>query len=224
MTTSPVILDPRSTHPELDPSRNIRYAVTTALAVAAPILFTISNVALPRLSGSTADVVAQLPGVLDRLLVVKLFYALGSALMITLVIALWRVTVTRGGIVRLVGGVLVIFGAGCNALGEVVDGYLAFGMHGGAVAAASQVKVFDLLDSATAALPISFLAIPVMSLGLVVMMVGVAMARVVPVWLPALTIVGGIAAGFVGVGVLSLIGLLWALPVAAIAVIVSRRP
>ena len=224
MTTSTVILDPDVAGLYPDRYRGVRHRVTTVLAVAAPILLTISNVAIPRLTGSTTEIVAQLPGVVDRLLVVKLVYALASLLMITLVCALWRITAARGGALRFLGGSLVILGAICNALGEVVDAYLAWGMHGGAVPAGAQVRVFDLLDNSTAALPISFLAVPVMSLGLVVLMIGVSMARVVPLWLPLLTIAGGLAAGFTGTGAASLVGLLWALPIAGITVAVSRRP
>jgi hypothetical protein len=220
--TETTVLDPSAPRVEPDPTRAFRSAATTALAVAAPVLFTLSNVALPKLTGSTANVVAHIPAVATRLLAVHLVYAVASLLIVFLAVALWRIDARRGAVVRLIGGGLLIVGAVSNALGEVVDGYLAWGLHHVGVASADQVRLFDLLDNSSAALPISFIAIPVLSLGLLVLMAGVAMARVVPLWLPVLTVVGGIAAGFVGVGPASLVGLVWSFAAAAVVLLVAR--
>ena len=119
-------------------------------------------------------------------------------------------------------GVLLVIGAVSNALGEVVDGYDAWGLHAAAVAPAAQVRLFDLLDNSAAALPVSFLAVPVMAIGLVVAMAGVLRARVAPWWLPALVIAGGLVAGFAGSGPLALIGLVWSLGTAAVVLLVAR--
>ena len=83
------------------------------------------------------------------------------------------------------------------------------------------MRFFDLLDNSAAALPIGFVAIPVLSLGLLLLMVGVLLSRVVPAWLPALVIVGAVASGFVGTGIASALGLVWALPAGAIVWLVA---
>src|SRR3984957_13547281 len=160
------VLEPGPRRPDGDPTRGWRFGVLTGVAVAAPLLFTLSNVFLPVLHGSNASVVAQIPAVANRLLAVKLLYALASLLLIALAVAIWRIDTRRGAVLRFTGGVLLIIGAVSNALGEVVDGYFAWGMHQAAIPAAGQVRMFDLLDNSSAALPVSFLAIPVMSLGL----------------------------------------------------------
>jgi hypothetical protein len=216
------VLEPGTRRPDGDPTRGWRFGVLTGVAVAAPLLFTLSNVFLPVLHGSNASVVAQIPVVANRLLAVKLVYALASLLLIALAIAIWRIDTRRGAVLRFTGGVLLIIGAVSNALGEVVDGYFAWGMHQAAIPAAGQVRVFDLLDNSSAALPVSFLAIPVMSLGLLIMMVGLLKARALPWWLPALVIVGGLASGFAGSGAVALIGLTWSLGAAGIVVMLAR--
>ncbi|HEY0936686.1 MAG TPA: hypothetical protein VGD91_23500 [Trebonia sp.] len=224
--SSPVhtaVLDPAAPRPDADPARRWRFGAVTGIAAAAPLLFTLSNVFLPVLHGSNASVVAQIPAVAGRLLAVKLVYALASLLLIALAVAVWRADTRRGAVLRLAGGVLLIIGAVSNALGEVVDGYLAWGMHQAAVPAAGQVRLFDLLDNSSAALPVSFLAIPVLSLGLLVAMTGLLMARVLPWWLPAAVIAGGVAAGFTGSGAAALVGLVWSLGAAAIVVLLARR-
>jgi hypothetical protein len=215
------VLDPSETRLEADPTRRTRYTLTTCLAVAASVLFTLSNVFLPHLTGSTANVVAHIPAVVNRLLAAKLVYAVGSLLLIPFVVALWRVDARRGAALRLVGGCLLIVGGLCNALGEVTEAYLAWGMHHVGIGATSQVRLFDLLDNSTAALPISFIAIPVLSLGILLLMVGVLRARVVPGWLPGVTIVGGIASSVAGVGLPALVGLVWALPAAAVVILTA---
>ncbi|MBO1755693.1 hypothetical protein [Allobranchiibius sp. CTAmp26] len=53
-------------------------------------------------------------------------------------------------------------------------------------------------------------------------MIGVLMARVVPWWLSVLTIVGALASGTVGVGVASLVGLIWSLAAGAVVILVAR--
>jgi hypothetical protein len=215
------VLEP-GTRPDEDPTRGWRFSVLTGVAAAAPLLFTLSNVFLPVLHGSNASVVAQLPAVASRLLAVKLGYALASLLLIALAVAIWRTDTRRGAVLRFAGGVLLIIGAVSNALGEVVDGYVAWGMHQAAIPAAGQVRMFDLLDNSSAALPVSFLAIPVMSLGLLIMMAGLLKARVLPWWLPVLVIAGGLASGFAGSGAVALIGLTWSLGAAGIVVMLAR--
>lgn len=220
--TATTVLDPSITHLELDPTSRLRAVTTTVLAVAAPVLFTVSNVWLPSLTGSTARVVAHVPAVANRLLASHLLYALASLLMIALAVALWRIDVRRGSVLRLVGGVLLIVGGVSNALGEVTDGYLAWGMHRGAVEAAAQVRTLDILDKSSAGLPISFLAIPLLVFGLLLLLAGVLRARVVPAWLPILTVVAALVSGAGGVGPGALLGLGWSAGCAAIVVLVAR--
>ena len=219
---SAAVLEPDELRQDLDPTRAWRFGLTTVLAAAAPVLFTLSNVVMPVLHGSNASVVAHIPPVAGRLLATKLSYALSSLLLVFLAVAIWRVSERRGAILRFGGGVLLIVGAVSNALGEVVYGYSAWAMHHAGIAQAGQVRVFSLLDNSAAALPVSFLAIPVMSIGLVLAMVGVLRAGTVPWWLPALVIVGGIASGFAGDGMLSLVGLIWSVAVAVIVVQIAR--
>jgi hypothetical protein len=216
------VLEPDAPRLDSDPTRGWRFGVTTGVAAAAPLLFTLSNVFLPVLHGSTASVVAHIPAVANRLLAVKLVYALASLLLIALAVAIWRIDTRRGAVLRFAGGVLLIIGAISNALGEVVDGYVAWGMHHAAIPAAGQIRVFDLLDNSSAALPVSFLAIPVMSVGILIAMAGLLKARVLPWWLPVLVIVGGLASGFAGSGAIALIGLIWSLGAAGIVVMLAR--
>lgn len=220
--TDPTLLDPGIRRPEADPTVGWRRSATTAAAVAAPVLFTVSNVALPKLTGSDADVVAHIPPVADQLLASHLLYALASLLFIPMTIALWRIRVRRGSVLRYTGGLLLVVGATSNALGEVVDGYLGWGLHRATVDRAGQVRLFHLLDNSAAALPISFIAIPLLFLGLLVMMVGVIRARVVPTWLPTLAVVGSAGSAVVGVGAPALAGLVWSFAVAALVVLVAR--
>jgi hypothetical protein len=221
-STVSTVLEPDDLRFDHDPTRAWRSGLTTVLAAAAPILFTLSNVIMPALHGSNASVVAHIPPVADRLLATKFGYAVASLLLVFVAVALWRVSERRGAALRLAGGVLLIVGGVSNALGEVVFAYSAWGMHRAGVAPAAQAHVFSLFDNSTAALPISFLAIPVMSVGLVLLMAGVLRAAIVPWWLPVLVIVGGLAAGFVGVGVPALIGLVWSVGTAVLVVRIAR--
>src|ERR1700753_3655264 len=174
--------------PAEDPPRTWRSGLTTALAVAAPLLFTLSNVVMPALGRSNASVVAHIPAVAGRLLATNLIYALAPRLLVCLAVSRWRATPRAGTVLRFAGGVLLIVGGVSNALGEVVYGYDGWGLHAAAVAPAGQVRLFDLLDHSPAALPVSFLAIPVLSLGLLLAMAGLLPARGVPWVLPALVI------------------------------------
>ena len=216
------VLEPDAIRPDGDPTRPWRFGVMTAVAAAAPLLFTLSNVFLPPLHGSNASVVAHIPAVANRLLAAKLVYALGSLLLIALAVAIWRIDTRRGAVLRFSGGVLLIIGAVSNALGEVVDGYFAWGMHHAAIPAVGQVRLFDLLDHSSAALPVSFWAIPVMSLGLVLAMVGLLQARVLPWWLPTAVIVGGLISSFFGSGAAALIGLIWSVAAAGLVILLAR--
>lgn len=221
-SVSTAVLEPDDLRLEHDPTRAWRFRMTTALAAAAPVLFTLSNVVMPVLHGSNASVVAHIPPVAGRLLATKFGYALSSLLLVFLAVAIWRMGQRRGGILRFAGGVLLIIGGVSNALGEVVFGYSAWGMHRAGIAQAGQVRVFNLLDNSAAALPLSFLAIPVLLAGLLLIMVGVLRAGIVPWWLPVLVIVGGFAAGFAPVGIPSLVGLVWSVATAAIVVQIAR--
>jgi hypothetical protein len=216
------VLEPDAPRLDSDPTRGWRFAATTGVAAAAPLLFTLSNVFLPVLHGSNASVVAHIPAVANRLLAIKLVYALASLLLIALAVAIWHIDTRRGSVLRFTGGVLLIIGAVSNALGEVVDGYFAWGMQHAAIQTAGQIRLFDLLDKSGAALPVSFLAIPVMSLGLLIAMIGLLRAHVLPWWLPVLVIVGGLASGFVGSGAVALVGLIWSLGAAGIVLILAR--
>jgi hypothetical protein len=62
------LLEPEALQADDDPARTWRSGLTTGLAVTAPVLFTLSNVVMPGLHGSTASVVAHIPAVADRLL------------------------------------------------------------------------------------------------------------------------------------------------------------
>jgi len=221
-SVSTAVLEPADLQLDHDPTRAWRSGLTTVLAAAAPVLFTLSNVVMPVLHGSNASVVAHIPAVADRLLATKLGYALSSLLLVFLAVALWRAGNRRGAVLRFGGGLLLIIGAVSNALGEVVYGYAGWTMHQAAIAPAGQVRVLNLLDNSAAALPLSFLAIPVMSIGLVLAMAGVLRAGTVRWWLPVLAIVGGIAAGFAGDGIPALIGLVWSVAVAVLVVQIAR--
>jgi hypothetical protein len=221
-STVSTVLEPDDLRLDDDPTRAWRSGLTTVLAAAAPVLFTLSNVIMPVLHGSNTAVVAHIPAVADRLLATKLGYALASLLLVFVAVALWRLGGRRGALLRFGGGLLLIVGAVSNALGEVVYGYAGWAMHQAGVVPVAQVRVFDLLDNSAAALPLSFLAIPVLSLGLVLIMVGVLRAGVVPWWLPVLIIVGGLAAGFAPEGIPSLAGLVWSVAAAVLVVRIAR--
>ena len=221
-STVSTVLEPDDLRLDHDPARAWRFGLTTVLAAAAPVLFTLSNVIMPVLRGSNASVVAHIAPVADRLLATKLGYALASLLLVFVAVAFWRIGGRRGAVLRFGGGLLLIVGAVSNALGELVYGYSAWGLHQAGVVPAAQVRVFDLLDNSAAALPISFLAIPVMSVGLVLIMVGVLRAGIVPWWTPALVIAGGLAAGFAGAGLTALVGLVWSVATAVLVVRIAR--
>src|ERR1700760_783721 len=122
------VLEPAALQADDDPTRTWRSGLTPALAVAAPLLFTLSNVVMPALGRSNASVVAHIPAVAGRLLATKLIYALASLLLVFLAVALWRVTARAGAVLRFAGGVLLIVGGVSNALGEVVYGYDGWGL------------------------------------------------------------------------------------------------
>lgn len=133
-------LDPLTPPAETDPTRLLRGQLLSGLAVVAPVLFTLSNVVMPKVSGSTAKhLVERIPAVADQLLGASVLYAVASLLLIALPLAVWRIDTRRGSALRLAVGVLVVIGAASNAFGGVVQGYLAWGMHNSDVARASQL-------------------------------------------------------------------------------------
>jgi hypothetical protein len=79
-STRTAVLEPEALQADDDPTRTWRSGLTTALAVTAPVLFTLSNVVMPGLHGSTASVVAHIPAVADRLLATKLASRLSGLL------------------------------------------------------------------------------------------------------------------------------------------------
>lgn len=219
----PVVLDPDDVRAELDPTRGVREWLVVGAAASAPVLFTLSNVLLPDLSGSTAHVVAHLPAVAGRLIAVKLLYAVASLLFLPLVSVLLRPNVRRGSWLRLSGGVLVVVGVASNAFGEIADGYTAWGAVRAHVDAASQVRLLDQLGNGAVTLPISFLAIPVFSVGVLVLMVGLLRSRSVPPWMPWLVIVGAVLAVPAGVGVTALLGIVYSAGLVALVLYLARQ-
>jgi hypothetical protein len=193
-----------------DPSANLRQALTTGLALAAPVLLVASNALLPDLPRDTPEMIAAFPDIADRYLTAALMYSLASLLYVPFVLALWRTGTARGAWLRFGGGAVLMVGMLSNALSLSTWGYLLWGSARTGLDPAAQERLLTLLDGSAAALPISFLAIPLAVLGMLTLAAGVLRARAVPAWAPWLWIVGTTLTAGVGAGPLALLGLVGA--------------
>ncbi len=124
---------------------------------------------------------------------------------------------------RLIGGAVVIVGFLSDALGEAVDGYLAWGGAHTGMPIAPEAKLFGLLDNSTAALPLSWLAIPIAVVGALILGVGLVRAhRVIPVWASIVFLAGAVLAAVFPEGITALTGIVFIVGAIAVAVLAAR--
>lgn len=208
MSASPaVVLNPQEVLSRPLGATVLRERTGVLLAIAAPVLLLLGTVLTPQLSGSNSAVLAALPRVADQLLAAHLINIVASMSYIATVLVTWRIPERAGSVLRLVGGSVAILGFVSNALGEALDGYAAWAGAKAGVPVGSLARLFDYLDGAPAALPVSWLAIPVATVGGLVMWLGVLRAyRAVPVWAPIVAIVGTLITAALATGPLALLG------------------
>ena len=182
MSASPaVVLNPQEVLSRPLGATVLRERTGVLLAIAAPVLLLLGTVLTPQLSGSNSAVLAALPRVADQLLAAHLINIVASMSYIATVLVTWRIPERAGSVLRLVGGSVAILGFVSNALGEALDGYAAWAGAKAGVPVGTLARLFDYLDGAPAALPVSWLAIPVATVGGLVMWLGVVRAhRAVP--------------------------------------------
>lgn len=208
MSVSSVVLDPVEVLSRPPAATAVRRRFAVVLGVAAPVLLLIGTALTPRLSGSNAAVLAHLPQVADQLLAAHLLNTAASFAYLATVLVTWRIPDRAGSVLRLIGGAIVIVGFLSDAAGEVLDGYAAWAGAKAGVPAAVQARMFDYLDAAPAALPVSWLAIPVAMVGGLLLWIGVLRAhRSVPMWAPIVAILGTLVTAVLPTGPLALLGI-----------------
>ncbi|WP_375400490.1 hypothetical protein [uncultured Amnibacterium sp.] len=220
---TPTVLDPAEVVARPLAADVARHRVALGLAVLGPILLLAGTVASPDLGGTNAQVLANVPAVADQLLTAHLLNTAGSLAYVVTVLVTLRIPAKVGSVLRLIGGVVAMAGFISNALGEVLDGYAAWAGAVAHVPPAIEARLFDVLDAAPAALPVSWLAIPVAVLGGIVLWIGVLRAhRVVPLWAPVVAIVGAVISALVPTGPLALLGVVGAVGAIATALLADR--
>lgn len=221
--SGPTVLDPAEVVARPLASDVVRHRLALGLAMAGPILLLAGTVASPDLGGTNAQVLASVPPVAGQLLIAHLLNTAGSLAYVVTVLVTLSIPVRAGSVLRLIGGVIAIGGFISNALGEVLDGYAAWAGAVAHVPPAVEARLFDVLDAAPAALPVSWLAIPVAVLGGIVLWIGALRAhRVVPLWAPVAAIVGAVISALVPIGPLALLGIVGAVGAMATALLADR--
>jgi hypothetical protein len=221
--SQPAVLDPMTAFPDGDPSRRFRVWATVILGTLGSALLAVSSIVKPDIHGSDADVVPKLTAAADQVLAGQLVAAFGSLLLVLFVVGTWRLDTRKGSILRLVGGTIATLGLVSNALGEIADGYAAWGSAQGHVSTATEIRMLDSLDSLPAGLPIAWFAVPVAVTGVLILAIGVLRASaVVPVWAPVVVILGAVLSAVFTSGPLSLLGLVTAVGVGATLVYIAR--
>jgi hypothetical protein len=162
----------------------------------------------PDLPMDAAAAVGEVVAVRDTFLGSKLAVAVGSLLMIPLVLAVRRRLVPgRGSGLATVAAVLVTVGMASNALSQATHGYLLWFASAPTVdqAAGAAVVEASVTSQSLATLPVSFLSVPVFAVGLLLLAASLWRAGSVPRWVPVAIVLVDVAAGAIGVGLLMLV-------------------
>jgi hypothetical protein len=167
--------------------------------VAGTVLFLAGQAALPVLPDT---IEAAFPGMIaerDQLMASRLLTSAGCFLLVVTGIGFGTLLARRAGSSRtvLAGAVLVTVGAFFNAVAQAVQGYATYAATGPGVAADSGREIVETVTAGAVGFPLSFVSVPVFALGclVVVVAVGLFLSRSVPLWLPALLVVGTVMAG-----------------------------
>lgn len=163
-----------------------------AAAIAAPILFVAGQALLPALGRDADTAFALMLAHRDQLIVSRLLTTAGAFLLLP---ALWLVS-TLGGRVTRVGGVIAGVGTFFNAVSQVVQGYAAWAATSPGLDHAATMQILLRVDEGVVGLPVGYWSVPVFGLGLVILGVGLLVSRSVPWWMPALLLIGVVAAFF----------------------------
>ena len=177
-------------------------SIAKLLLLAGPVLLFTGYALHPDLP---QDAAAALPEVTDArgmTLAAKLIIAVGSLVMIPLILQVrHQMAAHRGRSVATAGAALVTIGMASNALSQATYGYLLWWVTDPDVSRAAGVRVADVATTETAAtLPVSFLAVPVFGVGLLLVAGGLWRARSVPGWAPIVLGLGTIASVALPVG------------------------
>ena len=171
--------------------------------VAGALLFLAGQAALPVLPATIDAAFPAMVAERDQLMASRLLSSAGCFLLVVTGIGFGTLLARRAGSSRTVrvGGVLLAVGAFFNAVAQAVQGYATYAATGPGVAADSGREVVERTTAGAVGFPLSFISVPVFVLGCLVVAAGLFMSRSVPMWLPALLVVGNIMAGaFAGRG------------------------
>jgi len=161
-----------------------------AAAIAAPILFVAGQALLPVLGRDVDTAFALMLAHRDQLIMSRLLSTAGAFLLLP---ALWLIS-TLGGTVTRVGAVIAGVGTFFNAVSQVVQGYAAWAASAPGLDHDATMPILLHVDRGLVGLPVAYWSVPVFGVGLLVLGVGLLIARPVPWWMPALLLVGVVAA------------------------------
>jgi hypothetical protein len=177
-------------------------SIAKLLLLAGPVLLFTGYALHPDLPEEAAAALPEVADARGTTLAAKLLVAVGSLVMIPLIVQVRRqMAARRGRSVATAGAALVTIGMASNALSQATYGYLLWWVTDPDVSRAAGVQVADVATTETAAtLPVSFLAVPVFAVGLLLVAAGLWRARSVPSWASVVLGVGTIAAAALPVG------------------------
>lgn len=161
-----------------------------AAAIAAPILFVAGQALLPVLGRDIEPAFALMLEHRDRLMLSRLLTTAGA---FSLLPALWLLS-TLGGTTTRVGAVIAGTGTFFNAVSQAVQGYAAWAASAPGLDHEATMPVLLHLDGGPVGLPVGYWSVPVFGLGLIVLGIGLLVGRTTPRWMPALLLVGVVAA------------------------------
>lgn len=173
------------------------------LLLAGPVLFDLGYALHPSLPADAAAAIEQVDPVRHQYVASKLTVAVGSLLLIALVLTLRRRLVPhRGHALATIGATLVAVGMAGNAMSQATHGYLLFWASAPGVEPGAGLAVVEAAQSTDGlvTLPVSFLSVPLFALGMVLFAAALWRAGTVPRWVPIVLILGGFGAGAIGTG------------------------
>lgn len=163
---------------------------TVLAAAVAPLLFVTGQALLPVLGTDVPTAFALMIEHRDQLMLSRLLTIAGAFLLLPTLALIAR----HGARTTRVGAGIAAVGTFFNAFSQAVQGYAAWGASAPGLDHGATMQTLLHLEGGLVGLPVSYWSIPVFGVGLVVMAVGLLVARSVPRWLPALLILGVVAA------------------------------
>ena len=170
--------------------------VVLVSTIVGALLFLAGQAALPVLPDTIEQAFPDMVAKRDQLMAARLLTGAGCFLLVITAIGFGTLLARRTSsrTVR-VGAVFVAVGMFFNAVAQAVSGYATYAATASGVPTGAGREIVAKVGTGAVGFPLSFASVPLFALGFLVLAVGLAISRSVPLWLPALLLVGTVMAG-----------------------------